>query len=417
MATTTTNYGLKKPAGTDAFNIVDFNTNSDTIDSALNTISNKADTKVAKDDYTKAAGYAVDSSSSANAIAVTLSPAPTAYVDGMRVLVKVNYANSSSTVTINVNSLGAKNILSSRGENLIVGELASNYTYEFVYSSSINNSAGGFILEGSGLNSNTLKGYTPAQVASQSTDYIRTPGYAVDIGTADAYSISISPVPGAYLEGQRYCVKISNKNTTTVPTLNVNSMGTKIIYRADGSALAAGDLISGCIYEFIYISSTFRLTGITKSYIDSAEATLTNKTLTSPKINEAVVLSATSTELNTLHGITVSTAELNYVDGVTSAIQTQLDAKAEKSMTVLATLTSAGWVGSAAPYTQTVTIAGMTASANGLVQLSQSANQAARNAASVARLNPTAQAENSITITADGTKPTVDIPIAVLILG
>ena len=43
--------------------------------------------------------------------------------------------------------------------------------------------------------------------------------------------------------------------------------------------------------------------------------TLTNKTLTSPKINEDVAVTATATELN-------------YVDGVTSAIQTQLDAKA-----------------------------------------------------------------------------------------
>ena len=85
--------------------------------------------------------------------------------------------------------------------------------------------------------------------------------------------------------------------------------------------------------------------------------TLTNKTLTSPKINENVVMSATATELNVLDGITSSTAELNildgvtadyaelnildgatlsttelnYVDGVTSAIQTQLDAKLPKS--------------------------------------------------------------------------------------
>ena len=42
--------------------------------------------------------------------------------------------------------------------------------------------------------------------------------------------------------------------------------------------------------------------------------TLTNKTLTSPKINENVALTSTSTELN-------------YVDGVTSAIQTQLNSK------------------------------------------------------------------------------------------
>jgi microcystin-dependent protein len=46
--------------------------------------------------------------------------------------------------------------------------------------------------------------------------------------------------------------------------------------------------------------------------------TLTNKTLTTPKINENVNLTATSTELNVLDGITASTAELNIMDGVTS---------------------------------------------------------------------------------------------------
>jgi hypothetical protein len=80
---------------------------------------------------------------------------------------------------------------------------------------------------------------------------------------------------------------------------------------------------------------------------------LTNKTLNSPKINENVILTATSTELNVLDGITASTSELNlldgvtastaelnildgvtasttelnYVDGVTSAIQTQINLK------------------------------------------------------------------------------------------
>jgi hypothetical protein len=55
--------------------------------------------------------------------------------------------------------------------------------------------------------------------------------------------------------------------------------------------------------------------------------TLTNKTLTSPKLNENVVLTSSATELNVLDGITATTAQLNYVTGVTSAIQTQLDAK------------------------------------------------------------------------------------------
>jgi hypothetical protein len=47
----------------------------------------------------------------------------------------------------------------------------------------------------------------------------------------------------------------------------------------------------------------------------SSTTTFTNKTLTSPKINEDVAVTATATELN-------------YVDGVTSAIQTQLNDKA-----------------------------------------------------------------------------------------
>jgi microcystin-dependent protein len=53
--------------------------------------------------------------------------------------------------------------------------------------------------------------------------------------------------------------------------------------------------------------------------------TLTNKTLTSPKINENVAVTATATEINLLDGVTASTAEINYLDGVTSSIQTQFN--------------------------------------------------------------------------------------------
>jgi microcystin-dependent protein len=65
--------------------------------------------------------------------------------------------------------------------------------------------------------------------------------------------------------------------------------------------------------------ATGGVVGLTKTQ------TLTNKTLTSPKINENVALTATATELNVLDGITASTTELNYVDGVTSNIQTQFN--------------------------------------------------------------------------------------------
>ena len=45
--------------------------------------------------------------------------------------------------------------------------------------------------------------------------------------------------------------------------------------------------------------------------------TLTNKTLTSPKINEDVAVTSTATEINKLDGVTATTTELNYVDVTT----------------------------------------------------------------------------------------------------
>ena len=58
--------------------------------------------------------------------------------------------------------------------------------------------------------------------------------------------------------------------------------------------------------------------GSVSSVTPSSTTTLTNKTLTSPKINEDVAVTSTATELNLLDGVTSTTAELNILDGVTS---------------------------------------------------------------------------------------------------
>ena len=85
---------------------------------------------------------------------------------------------------------------------------------------------------------------------------------------------------------------------------------------------------------------------------------------------------------------------------------------------VAVTLTAAGWTGSAAPYTQTVAVAGIAdANTPGEVGLAQSATKEQRDAARAAMISPTGQAVNSLTVTADGEKPTVAIPCVVTILG
>jgi hypothetical protein len=119
----------------------------------------------------------------------------------------------------------------------------------------------------------------------------------------------------------------------------------------------ANNTVSGTLAEFNTAVTDADLVSI------AGTETLTNKTLTSPKINEDVAVTATATELNLIDGsiagtvvnskaviygaagevnattlqiagtsITASATELNYVDGVTSSIQTQLDGKVDESL-------------------------------------------------------------------------------------
>lgn len=74
---------------------------------------------------------------------------------------------------------------------------------------------------------------------------------------------------------------------------------------------------------------------------------------------------------------------------------------------------STSWTGSVAPYTQTVTVTGVSASRVGFLDVAPSATAAQRSAAREALLYVTSQGANSITVTADGRKPTVSIPCIV----
>lgn len=89
---------------------------------------------------------------------------------------------------------------------------------------------------------------------------------------------------------------------------------------------------------------------------------------------------------------------------------------AAKSTTITATLTAAGWAGSG-PFTQTLTVADLAADGNGSMGLAQTATAAQREAARDAMLSVTAQAAGTLTVTADGDKPTVDIPVSVVLIG
>ena len=143
---------------------------------------------------------------------------------------------------------------------------------------------------------------------------------------------------------------------TTTDLSGHTSLTTGVHGIADTSVLVTTTDLSG------HTSLTTNVHGIADTadlVTKNGSEELTNKTITSPKINENVGLTATSTELNVLDGITASTAELNYINGVTSSIQTQLDAK-------LASATAASTYAPIASPTFTGTVSGVSKSMVGL---------------------------------------------------
>lgn len=114
----------------------------------------------------------------------------------------------------------------------------------------------------------------------------------------------------------------------------------------------------------------------------------------------------------------IGTLSVTYggTGGTTAEVARENLGAAAKSSMVTATLTAAGWSGSG-PYTQTLSVAGLTADGNGSIGLAQTATAAEREAARDAMLSVTGQAAGTLTVTADGDKPTVDIPVTVTVIG
>lgn len=84
--------------------------------------------------------------------------------------------------------------------------------------------------------------------------------YAADTsGSSTAYVVTLSPVPTSLTAGMVVYAKIVSANTTTTPTLNVNSLGAKTIVKATSTALAVGDLGANSFNTFIYDGTNFVL--------------------------------------------------------------------------------------------------------------------------------------------------------------
>lgn len=87
------------------------------------------------------------------------------------------------------------------------------------------------------------------------------------------------------------------------------------------------------------------------------------------------------------------------------------------SETVTATLLAASWTGSSAPYTYTLAVTGVTANSNQELLPALNITSEQLTVLQAANIQDGGQAANSVTLTAFGDKPTINLPIRVIVRG
>lgn len=87
-----------------------------------------------KADYIHHTGYA-NATGSANVYNATLTPALSAYQEGVSLRLKINVANTGAA-TVNINGLGAKAIKKQNGNAVVAGNLKAGLIYTLVYDGS-----------------------------------------------------------------------------------------------------------------------------------------------------------------------------------------------------------------------------------------------------------------------------------------
>jgi len=101
-------------------------------------------------------------------------------------------------------------------------------------------------------------GTDSSAIASQLLSATMMCGYAVQAGTATAYTMTLDPAPAAYLPGMGIKFFVVNANTGAV-TINVNGLGVVPLVKPSG-VLTSGDLTVGLPVEAIWNGTSFIIT-------------------------------------------------------------------------------------------------------------------------------------------------------------
>lgn len=104
--------------------------------------------------------------------------------------------------------------------------------------------------------------------------------YGIDTSiTANTITANLIPVPGNYVEGMAFYIKIANTNTGS-SVINLNGLGNKTIKNDDGSNLSPGNLRAGQIAMLSFDGTNVQLKNPLPSKISASHVTVRQTVLT-----------------------------------------------------------------------------------------------------------------------------------------
>lgn len=140
-------------------------------------------------------------------------------------------ADSTGSVTLNVNGLGAGNVVDSRGVQLGAGDIRNGGYYL------VRRTSGGTFM---------VLGHLSSSSIASAAGVTLTSAYSAG-GTGNAITITPSPAFTAYANGQLIAF-IATANNTGAVTINISGLGAEALEDYRSAALSADDIVSGRWY-------------------------------------------------------------------------------------------------------------------------------------------------------------------------
>jgi hypothetical protein len=167
--------------------------------------------------------------------------------------------NGSGTFVINSTGqpVVTNTVISSTAFNALTADLATGLTTALTKDGQTTPTAnipmGTFKFTGLGAGSSATDSANLSQVQSSVGSFLTAAG-------TDTITASVSPSLSAYAVGQTFKFIAAATNTGAV-TINISALGAKSIVKNGATALSAGELVSGSMYQIVYDGTQFQLIG------------------------------------------------------------------------------------------------------------------------------------------------------------